>query len=148
MGALLAGVIAALWIPFGVWLMEIDAMTPFWMAFLLAPISAALVGWWMARRVIRGSGSIRRSVGIAVLVVSVNSFVVSAEILLEELLRPHEFGFELYWIPLGLILGLIYGVIGLVFLGWLALVPALLSAFVWTFVMKHLFTDRATPVLQ
>jgi hypothetical protein len=132
---LVAGLIYSVFVPTVLIVVLVAFVPPIVIVFLL--------GRRMADRAITSDRGIWATIGLGVLTVALNSYVVSWGLVAFLALAPPdpEIARPDIW---SVLLGLLFmGALGILFVGWIAIVPALASAAVWTFLMRRLFPKGA-----
>jgi hypothetical protein len=109
---------------------------PLDIAFLAAVPVAAFLGACLASYGARSNSAVRPALSMAVGSVVLNAAVVGWAMLIEETTIQDGAVPGLFEVVLG---GLLLGALGLLVFGWLAIVPAGLSAALWTYVMRRSF---------
>lgn len=136
-GGLLAASIALVWSPAGS-----DAFWSFpllHVAFATAVPVAAMLACGLSHRIREGRSFAGTTARLAIGVLVANSFLVGLIFAISDRLPTP--GLPEPWAILLIASG--YGALGLVYIGWIAIVPALIAAAVWTYAMHSLFRQHA-----
>jgi hypothetical protein len=102
-------------------------------AFVAAVPVVALVAWQLVPRAVSSPSALGTVVAMSVVTVVLNSFVVGLIFAVSDLLN-HE---RLAGPVEVALLALLYGCLGIVYFGWVALLPAGISASVWTYLVRR-----------